>query len=725
MKALLIKELRENIKWLTVGLILFSFVAYCWLPKTSFESPYTFVSTIENQLSAMVGCLGGLFAFSLGVLQSAFDLRSGSRAYLQHRGVKSTQIAIAKLITGFAIYSASILIPMSLLAIYLGWFGIHTIPVRPFQVAPAIGAGFFGFIMHPTAIFCLSRCASWWGTKTLPIVAAVAVVFGIFVLLSSQDSSIFVWLWLLPVYVLLLAITCWAAVDAWEKLSLNPPVSQSLPNGWRVNSILILGSIVCAIIAIQFLTPIGSLFHPTEPNEYVLKFDVETGEPWAVSIKPEDLLKSNLAENDGSIFGSKVELGIEPKEFSLLPKKLRPTAMKSFQNQYFPSQMFLSTRFDQYIYSDLPIWTSVMDHRGYLLRYSVIDRRRPSLDSIIDRDGVHPPNLLPDNRFANLREIENYPSGFLAFIDDRGVYALQGYRSNAPEMRLHRLVEGNVHAAALTSIPSSDIQRLVVVVDGELREYRLLDENGSEDWTIVGETVRVNIDGEKVSNRQGEQEAIRAELFKSVAIPSAIRERIVHTYLRTELGYLVSGDSITRKLFLLGFDGTTQEVPFSPKYFTGSYTWYHPIESLTPPALNLSVGIIRYILSANRGESAEILQWITDQKSNLVLWVLLSGIFVVASMWFVNRMLRKRGITGQLRWGWLIACIPLGIATPLIIASIYPVRIREKCSSCGKLRSVDLDRCEACGAEWPLSEQEGIEVFDTHGALEPEASLRV
>ena len=397
--------------------------------------------------------------------------------------------------------------------------------------------------------------------------------------------------------------------------------------------------------------------------------------------------------------------------------------MRPFPNPTLASEMFQSLSFNL----NFPIvWTSVVDHRGYILRYSVVDPRRPRLDSIIDRAGVHPPDLLPKNRFANLRYILKPPLGFLAFVDNGGVYTLQNFRSNASEMRLNRLVEGKVLAATHTLIPSSIFLRLVVMVDGEIREYRLLDENDSEEWATLGQrTSWENFNGEIVLNRKGEQEAIRAELFNSVALPSTIRERVVGTFLRTEVGYLVSGDSFVPKIYLLGFDGTTQEVPIPPDYPTASYTWSHPIASILPPAISLSIGIILYIHGANRGESAEILRWITNQKSNLVLWVLLSGIFVVASMWFVNRMLRKRGIAGQLRWGWLIACIPLGIATPLIIASIYPVRIREKCSSCGKLRSVDLDRCEACGAEWPLSEQEGIEVFDTHGALEPEAYLRV
>jgi hypothetical protein len=61
---------------------------------------------------------------------------------------------------------------------------------------------------------------------------------------------------------------------------------------------------------------------------------------------------------------------------------------------------------------------------------------------------------------------------------------------------------------------------------------------------------------------------------------------------------------------------------------------------------------------------------------------------------------------------WLAACIAFGIATPLIIASIYAVNVREKCLSCGKLRRVDLSTCEGYGASWPKNALHGIEIYD-------------
>ncbi len=718
MKALLIKEFRENSKWLVVGLVLFAGVAYCWLPEIRFTWSYSFVSSFEKSLTAIVGFLGGLFALSLGVLQSALDLRSGPRAYLQHRGVKSSQIVLAKLITGFTIYAIAILIPMSLLAVYLGGFGIQTIPVRPYQIVRALAAGFFAYIMHPAAILCLSRGASWWGTKTIPIFAALAIA-GSMIVYCTVTSD---WLWLFPVYMLLLAITCWAAVDAWEKLSLNPPAAQSLPNGWRVNGVLFLGSLACTLIALQLLSPLGSLLHRTERREFETKFDLSTGEPWAVSTRPEDLLKSNVEKSNGSIFGSKIQIGVVPNEFSFMPKKMQLGSMQYLTDDPDPSTMFQSLYSDQYNYWNHPIWANVIDRRGYLLRYSVIDRERPRLDSIIDKEGIHSPNSLPDKPFVNLREILNGPSGFRAYFDSKGVYALQRYRSNAPDVLLNRLVEGNVSAAELSTIPILDVHRLVVVVDGEVREYQLLDENDSEEWTTDAQTVTIDDNGTKTLSRKGEEQAIRAKLIQSVALPVQFANRKPHSLLRTQAGYVVMVDSFSPKYFLLKFDGTSEELPV-PKDESSSNALANPVNATLPPALMLIASFAHFIYWANRGESAELVEWLMERKSILVYLAILGIIFVLASVWVVNRMLRKRGIAGKLRWAWLLTCIPLGIATPLVVASIYAVRVREKCMSCGQPRSVDLEHCEVCNTQWPLGELEGIEVFDTNASLQSESLL--
>jgi hypothetical protein len=605
---------------------------------------------------------------------------------------------------------------MGLLAAYLGWFGIQTIPVRPFQLVPVIVAGFFGFVMHPTAMFCLSRPASWWGTKTLPLISVVAVNGSISVFFSSIVFSTNVWLWLLPAYILLLAITCWAAIDAWEKLSLNPPAAQSQPNGWRVNGILIAGSIVCTLIALQFITPLASFFNPSQRREYELKFDINTGEPWAVSIRPEDLLKSDVVKRDGSAFGSKIEHGIVPSEFSLIPKKLALREMQNFTEYNFSRSMFRYTNHDGFFNSKNPIWTSVIDSRGYLLRYSVIDRLNPRLDSIVDRDGIHSPDSLPGKRFSDLREIPSGPSGLRAFYDENGVYALQQYRSNAHDMRLNTLVEGNVLAASLTTIPIKSIQRLVVVVDGEIREYQLLDENDSEKWALPGYHFTSIDDDGKAMSLMGELQAIRAKLIQSVVLPSPGASRKPHGFLRTESGYVVWVDSFPPKYFLLGFDGTSQEIPI-PSNNLNSNAWSNPTLAMMPPASSLVGGVASYIYCANRGESAEYIASVVGHKSTLAYLMILGIFFVMISMGIVNRMLRKRGIAGNLRWAWLLTCIPLGIATPLVVASIYAVRVREKCASCGQLRSVDLEHCEVCSAGWPISEQEGIEVFDTDANL--------
>ena len=237
----------------------------------------------------------------------------------------------------------------------------------------------------------------------------------------------------------------------------------------------------------------------------------------------------------------------------------------------------------------------------------------------------------------------------------------------------------------------------------------MLDKDNSEEWTHgIG---KEGDDGEWIENRVGELQEIRAELFKSIAIPKSIIRKDIYSLLRTQAGYVVQLSSFNRKHFLLGFDGTTKEMP-TPKNFLVTEGIDNLTSALVPPALGVSAGIGQYIHRANRGETAEVVQWMRENSSMLITMFGISVVFVSVSMWLVNRMLRKRGISGRLRLAWLALCIAFGVATPLMIASIYAVRVREKCPACGKPRRIDLADCEACGASWPKNDLHGIEIYD-------------
>ena len=188
MKALLIKEFRENLRWLPVGLLLFGFVA--WQVTPSQQNPFNPVDSVVTELVAL---LGPFFPAALGFLQSAFDLRNGPRAYLQCRGVHPKDIVLAKIISGFTIYATSLIVPVAILALYLNAVGLTYYPVRPLQVLPGLLVGLAAFSFFPSAILVLARPASWWGTRLLPLALPIAIVMLCFGMLWADKK-----IWIFP-----------------------------------------------------------------------------------------------------------------------------------------------------------------------------------------------------------------------------------------------------------------------------------------------------------------------------------------------------------------------------------------------------------------------------------------------------------------------------------------------------------------------------------------------
>ncbi len=245
MNALLIKEFRENLRWLPIGLLLFGFAA--WLPVPSQQNPF---NAVDSDLTELVTLLGPLFAVALGVLQSAFDLRNGPRAYLQCRGVSPKDVVLAKLVSGFAIYATSLIIPISILALYLNAVGLTYYPVTPLQVLPGLLMGLAAFSFFPAAIIVLARPASWWGTRLLPLASPLAIVLMCFGMLNFFTViEAYICFGLSVVSIILLS---WAAIDAWTHVSINPPGGSTSPTRWRLTFVLTASSAIVVSLTCLF-----------------------------------------------------------------------------------------------------------------------------------------------------------------------------------------------------------------------------------------------------------------------------------------------------------------------------------------------------------------------------------------------------------------------------------------------------------------------------------------
>ncbi len=175
MRALIWKETRENLRWLPVGLVVIAALCMYVHPMKPANIDY---SPLAKTLATYLGIVMPLLAFALGLLQSYRDLQPDARAYLHHREVKPTQVAMAKLVVGFGLYAVAVYAPITLLAGWIAYQGMDWYPMRPAQVIPAMVLALAAFLWHPAAMLMMARQASWWGTKWFPLATAALIYFG-------------------------------------------------------------------------------------------------------------------------------------------------------------------------------------------------------------------------------------------------------------------------------------------------------------------------------------------------------------------------------------------------------------------------------------------------------------------------------------------------------------------------------------------------------------------
>ena len=132
MKTLVLKELRENVRLLPVGLLLIGVCLFWVTPK---ELSYS--SSVTSDLMGMGAISAGFFAILLAAAQSWFDLNQNQRGFLFHRPVSRSQILYGKVIAAALIYAIAYVVPLTCVALWFAYNAPTYLPVRPAQVLPA------------------------------------------------------------------------------------------------------------------------------------------------------------------------------------------------------------------------------------------------------------------------------------------------------------------------------------------------------------------------------------------------------------------------------------------------------------------------------------------------------------------------------------------------------------------------------------------------------------
>ncbi|MCG8449649.1 MAG: hypothetical protein MI725_08725 [Pirellulales bacterium] len=179
-KALAIKELRESLGLIVLGLIgavgvvgpLMGVAVVPWKGAAETWNPFVNEMHLEKQ-----GFLLGIFAFVLGLKQTAWEIHQGTFRYLLHRPISRNKVFLVKLLIGTA---AIVAVNGFMILLYAWWSatpGNHPSPFFWSMTYPSWQLALSLLIVYLSAFLSGVRQARWIGTRLVPVALGGACVY--------------------------------------------------------------------------------------------------------------------------------------------------------------------------------------------------------------------------------------------------------------------------------------------------------------------------------------------------------------------------------------------------------------------------------------------------------------------------------------------------------------------------------------------------------------------
>jgi hypothetical protein len=177
MKAMLWKELQENIKWAVLAMIGLGLAEFYGLTERSdyYDDQSATLCKSSFLMSTTFGCAAvGLI---LGLIQILPEQRRDQWAALLHRPVTRATIFRGKAFAGILLYLVATVPPFLACVWYTATPGHFSTPFVPQMIFPGIADICAGTMYYFAALFVGLRRGAWFGTRAFGFLAAVTVSF--------------------------------------------------------------------------------------------------------------------------------------------------------------------------------------------------------------------------------------------------------------------------------------------------------------------------------------------------------------------------------------------------------------------------------------------------------------------------------------------------------------------------------------------------------------------
>ncbi len=679
MRAMLWKELRENVKWAALALLGLLLAEFYTLSTGRDSVGYQGLTLCSPNFLLVTSFGSCLVAAFLGAMQILPEAKRDRWAALLHRPVSRSVIFFGKVAAGVLLYFLATGLPFLASACYVAAPGVFPVPFVPGMLWAGASDLVFGATFYFGALLlCLQR-GRWWGVRG---VILLAFIFLFLLHLEYAGASTLI----LPlVAVLLLLLAAWGAMLA------NGPVAGR-PWVGRVAyiAVMLLGAqtVVWGVLAGLTLLPIGERPAGGAYSQLVVTQDGQ-------------VLRQMSEMNNGAVVTKDLAGKVVTDE--------RYVGNGSYRNfcQFEPLGFILkyrngggffigdSTRESGAYVQPLrlsnmekEVWY-ILIKQNYLIGYDNLSHR---CIGICDQDGFKPPGAKPRPFPGPLRG-----SIFFSRTNPALLWLgaqLYGFNFADRQMKVLYEAPGDIIYQAMHLPPllvEGQPQRLVVALEHEIR---LFDENGRLLFALPY--------------------LHDPEAWSRLSV--ATNKAVDRLYFLAAAGYYRSGPQpapTVEYLDVLDMQGHSLATYTGPSnvYDAPKTRWEEALAvcalPLAPTAL---VDAFLLAFPPNLFSPAyPAYQEATTTRAST--WETLLGLGLAwGGFAFFWARRAGFGVGRALRWAaFVFAFGPAGLLA-FRLASDWPARVR--CPVCGHKRDLRGERCRACGQAWPAPLGTGTEIFE-------------
>jgi len=685
MKALVWKELRENIKWAFLSMLAFGIALGYALYQTQYGYPdyyYNSGITLCKKSFLIVTTFGcpaiGLF---LGLMQILPELKRDQWAALLHRPVSRGLVFWGKAASGFVLYVAATTIPFALAVWLVATPGNFGAPFLPEMARPGVADICVGAAYYFAALALALQRGGWSGLRAFPLLAAVHASY--FVL----DSNLFyVAVEAAALMALAQLFAAWGAIHNQDSLGARP-----WPGRLAFLAVVFYG--VCGLgnVAKSLLDAVG----PSPRSEYVRYELTKEGMPLRLKYI------SNVVVSVTDPEGKPVS---DPK---FQPDRVRNqidyvNRLSSYIGDSHGWKPWRGTHSYRdsgtYLWANGPYQYPRMEQWFHLVKQRSLICYLPNLKTPVarlDRNGFQPVSSTPVP-FPPDTEMDTINQDCTILSDPAGIRVAFLARR---ELLVPALpAPGPVYGVA-TAWASSG-QGSVRVVGAALRDgVALYDEKGTpigllpyhqdmDRWGCL--SLGVDASKEKFFLRYEPSEWIDGKTKK--AMPSHVevmdaKGRVLNSYVLPPLPESPRPDSLSTFL---------ARRMQSPAIFFGNLL-YQKIGA------ELGSARLKGALAWEFGSG-----WLATKETGV--WSsAISLLLAAATFFWARRAHFSRGRT----WAWTVFVLAFNLAGFITFRLAADWSRLVACFACGKRRAVDAENCPTCQEEWPVPPPTGTEIFDS------------